>query len=133
MLSIHPRTHILELTKDREIHITQEQYRALKIAQKISSYNESLEIRDPDTWKILHDWLWKDFAWFREIERSSNGQDRYVCDFSTRHPMQEICDCSNKYNIPPVLFREKMNQLFPHRYAITLSAQEKNTILSYFK
>jgi hypothetical protein len=49
MLSTNPRTHILELTKDREIPITEQQYRALKSAQKLAGYNDALEIKDPDT------------------------------------------------------------------------------------
>ena len=49
MLSTHPRTHILELTREREIPITEQQYKALKLAQKLAGYNDALEIRDPDT------------------------------------------------------------------------------------
>lgn len=127
--TLNTRTHILELTRDREIPITYEQYKAIKIMQKIDKYNDPLEIRDPDSWQIIHDGLMRDIIWFREIERRSDWWDRYVCDFAVRHPIQDTCNCSNTYRMPPIVFRSKMIELYPWRYSSTLTVNEKNTVL----
>lgn len=129
MLSTNPRTHILELTRDREIPITEMQYKQLKASQKLSSYNDVLEIKDPDTWKILHDWLWKDFAWFKELERVDTSDLRYICDFATRHPISESCGCPEKYWFYPVEFRSKLYELYPNKYPSTITEDEKREIL----
>jgi len=129
MLSTHPRTHILELTREREIPITEQQYKALKSDQKLAGYNDALEIRDPDTWKVLHDGLWKDFAWFRELERQNTSWMRYVCDFATRHTMNESCDCHVKYWVFPIEFKTKLWELYPNKYPSTITEHEKQTIL----
>ncbi len=132
MLTTNPRTHILELTKDREIPITENQYQKLKIDQKLANYSDSLEIHDADTGKTLHDWLWRDYLWFREIVRQQNGWDRYVCDFAVRHSMHEVCECKDKYGIFPIQFTEWLNKMFPMRHATTITPSEKNLILSSF-
>lgn len=133
MLSTNPRTHILELTKDREIPITEHQYKQLKNAQKLAGYNESLEIRDPDTWKLLHDGLWKDFAWFRELQRTDTSWMRYVCDFWNRHTMNEVCECSKKYGIYPIEFKTKLWEIYPNKYPSTITIDEQREILSKCK
>lgn len=131
MLTKNLRTHILELTKDREIPITQEQYKALKNAQKIASYNDALEIHDPDTQKILHDGLWKDFVWFRELERSEHVGASIICDFWNRHPIHESCDCSDKYKISPIIFRMKLAEKYPNiKYSRQITWKIRNEILN---
>jgi hypothetical protein len=102
----------------------------LKSAQKLAGYNDALEIKDPDTWKILHDWLWKDFAWFRELERIDSSNLRYVCDFSTRHTMNESCNCKEKYDLYPVEFRTKLYELYPTKFPSTINSEEKWKILN---
>lgn len=129
MLSTNPRTHILELTKDREIPITEKQYKMLKANQKLANYSDSLEIKDPDTWKILHDGLWKDFLWFRELERADTSNMRYVCDFANRHHMTESCNCSVKYWLYPIEFKQKLWELYPNKFPSTITEQEKQIIL----
>lgn len=133
MLSKNLRTHILELTRDREIPITELQYKQLKNAQKLAWYNDTLEIRDPDTWKILHDGLWKDFTWFRELERTDASWMRYICDFATRHTMNEDCKCHEKYWLYPIEFKQKLWELYPSKYPSTITEQEKMNILKAMK
>ena len=130
MLSTNPRTHILELTRDREIPITEHQYTSLKQAQRLSSYNDVLEIKDPDTWAMLHDWLWRDFSGFREIKKPWWNYTWWICDYATHHTMSEdTCNCHSKYNFPPIVFRTKLFELFPLKYPSTITNQEKQIIL----
>lgn len=129
MLTIHPRTHILELTKDREIRITEIQYKKLKQDQKLAWFNDALEIRDPDTWKILHDGLWKDFSWFREIHRQDSSGMNAVCDFWNRHSIFQECDCHIKYWFSHIKFQNIMIKMYPNKYPMTLTSEERNNIL----
>lgn len=127
-LSTNIRTHILELTKDREIPITTEQYKAIKTSQQLDKWNDPLEIHDPDTGKILHDWLIKDILGFREIEKSNHVGSKYVCDFAIRHPISEECKCSENYRKYPIDFRKKAYSLFK-KYPIALTISERKTVL----
>lgn len=128
-LSTNIRTHILELTKDREIPITTEQYNAIKASQQLDRWNDPLEIHDPDTGKILHDWLMKDILGFREIEKSNHVGSKYVCDFAIRHPISEECKCSVNYRKFPVDFRMKAWELY-QKYPIQLSDSQRISVLN---
>lgn len=131
MLTTNTRTHILELTKDREIPITEKQYKQLKASQQLAWYNDTLEIHDADTGKLIHDWLWKDFSWFREIQRSNVSGAKYVCDYWIRHPISESCTCSNKYKMPPIIFRAFLRELYPSvQYPSQVTPEMRNKILS---
>lgn len=133
MLTKNLRTHILELTKDREIPITQEQYIKLKNAQKLAWYNDTLEVFDADTKKLLHDGLWKDFAWFREIERSNLSGSNFVCDFWNRHTIHEDCKCSEKYNVSPIVFRTAVFSIYPNiKYPTQITPEIRNKVLASF-
>ena len=132
MLSTHPRTHILELTRDREIFITERQYKQLKADQKLASFSQPLEIHDADTGKLIHDWLWKDVAWFRELVRQDTTGTNWICDFATRHPIHELCDCKEKYNLFPVEFRTKVYELYPMKFTSNITEEEKRVVLKSF-
>lgn len=129
MLSTNPRTHVIELTRERELFITEKQYKALKSAQKLANFWDSLEIHDADTGKIIHDWLWKDFTGFRELVRVDTSGTKWICDFATRHPLNETCDCKDKYDLFPVEFRTKLYELYPLKFPSTITDDEKRTIL----
>lgn len=130
MLTHNLRTHILELTKDREIPITEQQYKALKSAQKLAGYNDALEIRDPDTWKMLHDGLWKDFAWFRELERSKHVWASYICDFWISHPIHESCSDIQKFKVSPIVFRTALWALYPNvKYPSQVTPEMRTKVL----
>lgn len=131
MLTKNLRTHILELTKDREIPITQEQYKAIKNMQRLEKYTDPLEIRDADTGKMLHDWLMRDIIWFREVERSEYIGSQFVCDFWIRHPINDPCDCSEKYWMSPIVFRTALYSLYPNvTNAKQITPEMRNKILS---
>lgn len=133
MLTKNIRTHMLELTKDREIPITQEQYKALKNAQKLAGYNDTLEVRDADSWKLLHDGLWKDFSWFREIPKSEHVWATFICDFWIRHSIHETCECSEKYKISPIAFRTAVRSIYPEvKYPSQVTGEMRNKVLSSF-
>ena len=129
MLSTNPRTHVIEFTKDRELFITEKQYKALKSAQKLANFSDALEIHDADTGKIIHDWLWKDFTGFRELVREDTSGMKWVCDFATRHSMHDKCECKERYWLFPVEFRTKLYELYPTKFPSTITEQEKQIIL----
>jgi hypothetical protein len=130
MITTNPRTHTLLLTHDRSIQITESQYKSIKAMQKLYKWTDPLEIRDIDSWKILHDGLMKDIVGFREIERGDSSGMQWVCDFATRHGLKDPCNCAVKYNMPPIVFRFKLNELYPWKYASTITEEEKSKILT---
>lgn len=130
MLTTNLRTHILELTRDREIPITEQQYKALKNAQKLAGYNDTLEIHDADTWKILHDGLWKDFSWFRELPKSPHVWASFICDFWIRHPIHESCTDSEKYGVSPIVFRTALFSIYPNiKHSSQITPEMRNKVL----
>lgn len=129
MLSTTIRTKIAILSDDREIAITNKQYDTIKADQMIGKFSDPIVIRDPDTKEILFDGKIWAIREFRDIKRNENAWNMYVCDYATRHTIHESCNCQEKYWIYPVEFRMKMHEMFPLKYASTLTNEEKNQII----
>ena len=125
----NPRTHILELARDKEIMITTEQYKGIKSMQAINRFSDPLEIHDADTNKIIHDGLMKDILWFREIPKQECSA-KWICEFWTRHDMHRSCECQERYNMSPVVFTNMMMKLYPDKYNSTLTPEEIKHIIS---
>lgn len=129
MLTNNLRTKLVILSDDREIAITEQQYLAIKADQNVGKYNDPVLIRDADTKETLFDWKIWAIKEFRDIKINENAWNKYVCDFATRHTIHESCTCHEKYWVYPVEFRMKMHEMFPLKYASTLTNEEKNQIL----
>lgn len=75
---------------------------------------------------------WEGRAWdvtIRKNEISDLQATKYVCDFATRHPMKEMCDCDKKYDLFPVEFRTRLYDLYPLEFPSTITIEQKNAIL----
>lgn len=53
----------------------------------------------------------------------------YFCDFWKPHALSESCKCSEKFNMSPSKFQERLANIFPGRYAQTLTYSEFKTII----
>lgn len=129
MLTNNLRTKIVILSDDREIAITEQQYLAIKADQNVWKYNDPVLIRDADTKETLFDGKIWAIREFRDIKRNENTWNMYVCDYATRHTIHESCNCQEKYWVHPIEFRMKMHDMFPMKYASTLTKEEKSQIL----
>lgn len=130
-LSLHLRTHILELTRDRAIRITAEQYRAIKASQAIDKWNDPLVITDPETKKVMHDWLMKDILGFQEVVVDRTLMN-FVCDFANRHPVSDTCTCKDIYGIYPFVFAKRIWDLFKKNPS-EITQEQKNQVHESFK
>lgn len=92
------RTHTVLLRDWRELHITFEQYQALRFAKDDKKQNEMISIKDCDTWKIIYDWeVW----WLKEFKEKDFWNAKYtvVCDYWVRHNVYDWkfdCNCIKK-------------------------------------
>ena len=129
MLTTNRRTKLLILSDDREIAITEDQYKAIKADQALGRFSDPITIRDLDTKEILFDGKIGAIKEFRDIKSSYSGGDRWICDFWIRHVMSESCGCPDKYKVIPIDFRIKMYELYPRMYAKNLSTEQRKIIL----
>lgn len=76
---------------------------------------------------------WEGRAWDVTIKKnelwSSKGM-KYICDFATRHPINDTCNCSIEYDLFPVEFRTKLFELYPTKFPSTITEEEKKIILN---
>ncbi len=127
--SINTRKKLVILSDDREIAITEQQYNAIKAEQSIWKYTDPIVITDADTKKVLFDWkLWA-IKEFRDINTENRFWDRFICDFWTRHPLSDECNCQDKYKVYPIQFTQRMYKMFPWMYASKLSESQKMSII----
>ncbi len=91
-----------------------------------SQYITIPNISDP-IWEPAWEWRASDVT----IKKSEIKQTwtRYVCDFATRHSMNESCNCHEKYNVFPIQFKQKLWELYPDKYPSTITESEKQIIL----
>ena len=76
---------------------------------------------------------WEGRAWDVVIKKNelwtSKGV-KYICDFATRHPINDSCNCVEEYRMPAIVFRHKLNELYPKKNTTTITPEEKEKILS---
>lgn len=104
---------IWEKEEKKAIHLTKQQYLLLEQDFLDKGWNAGFAINDPETGKRVYTWrLWdiKEWCWERKSSKISGA--RYVCDYGTRHPLSEECECIKRYKIDPWTFREKRQALW---------------------
>lgn len=95
-----------------------------------SQYITIPNISDP-IWEPAWEWRASDVT----IKKSEIKQTwtRYVCDFATRHQMNESCNCHLEYWIFPIQFKQKLWELYQDKYPSTITESEKQIILKSFQ
>lgn len=114
----------------KEIYLTRQQYMILEQDFLDKSGQSPFSIKDPETWKKLYTGrLWDIKDWCGENKTSSSAWKRYVCDFWTRHPLNEECECRKKYGIDGCVFKEKMRN-FGIMYTADVNDTNRSKILA---
>jgi hypothetical protein len=128
MLSKNIRTHILLLRDWNKINITTEQYQALRLQKEDKKRNDMVTIRDTDTKEVLFDWEYWDIKWFIERKQENINWYKKVCQFWTRHNLQEECQCNKKFWCLSIVFQDKLKEIWIevyHHSDITPTIQQR--------
>jgi len=115
MLSKNTRTHIVILRDGRKFNITQDQYSTLKLNRQDFKRNDPLEIRDADTKELLYDWEMWDIKEFQERKQDPSLYGAvYICDFWTRHSINEwgVCNCWKDFDCIGTIFKDKLKSMW---------------------
>ena len=105
------KTHVVILKDKTEIPITLEQYKDLQ--NPSYKENDFVVIEDKNTLEVMFHGRYKELERFREIKKVDTSMRRWICDFWTRHTMdQEECDCESKFKVTITDFRSMMYKLY---------------------
>lgn len=97
------RTHIVYIkdwSGEKELHITQDQYKIIREDIENLKANDFYSITDVDTKKTLFDWQRKDIIRFKEKNLDSNSWRKVICDYWNKHTLinwSMQCDCKKSY------------------------------------
>lgn len=129
MLTTKLRTHKV-LIKDEKIAITQEQYDTLKTAKFRGKATDLIEVRDPDTNRLIFNGELREIKEFFEIERGNMDGMQWICDFGVRHDMNEQCNCYDTYKVRPWEYRYKCHKMFAGKHRNNFTEQERRLVLA---
>ena len=111
MLTKNLRTHYLILRNWRSFPVTQEQHDTIKLMKSTSKVNETFELRDADTKKMLFDWEFREIKEWKEINHWWSDR-KYFCGFWNAHSLQQECNCQEKYWVSEHAFKVKAYELY---------------------
>lgn len=113
MLTKNQRTHYILLTDWEKINITEAQKKLYQEEVDLKKHNERITIYDIDTNEELFNGRCSKIERFckREIDPSIQSR-RYICNFGTRHPLNEDCDCKFTYQTLGILFQDELEKLW---------------------
>lgn len=144
MLTKNLRTHQVLLGENEIINITKQQADVLNDELKIKKANDFIIIYDLDTKKELFNWKKSEIKRIIEKEYSWEYSGvRFICDYWTRHSINEDCKCKQRFWCFPWSFQywlEQRGHKIIYENDITkamqqeyLSWKEKNKIKWYDK
>jgi len=129
MLSTNIITHYAILRDDTKIPLTEDQYNKVEFNKVNEKWTFLQKIIDPNNWQQLYNGEIGYIKGFQEVKRKDMTWIRFVCDFWTKHVINEECFCWKKYNTTPIIFRQKMVELFPNLNSNDLTDEQRMIIL----
>lgn len=111
MLTKNLRTHYLILKDWRQFAVTQEQYDFIKQDKQSSKTTDMFELRDADTKKMLFDGEFREIKEWRKISHGWSDR-KFFCGFWNAHPIQQECNCQEKYGVSEHKFKAKAYELY---------------------
>lgn len=128
-------THWAYIEKeDKKFPLTSDQ--AFSLRELLMQSTTTKYIMIPNPREPLGEPLWEGRAWsviIKKVEVRADPDAYYVCDFGIKHAIQETCTDTNKFKIPPIVFRTALRELYPNiKYPRQVTPEIRNRILASF-
>ena len=134
MLSKNRKTHKIIFKDGRIIPVAKDQFDLYRSEIELKRHNEFIAISDADTWELLFDGRCSEIKEFQKIVFKSVEDRIKICDFWTKHPLQEDCLCSKRFWCIWMTFRYELEKLWYNIfYPSQITEEMQNEFLRTYK
>lgn len=134
-LSTEIITHWAYIEKeDKKFPLTSDQAHSLRELLMQSATTKYIMIPNPKDpiWEPLWEWRAGSVV-VKKIETISDTDAHYICDFWIKHLVKQTCECSEKYKVPPIVFRTALRSIYPQvKYPRDITWEMRNKVLASF-